>query len=307
MQSFLIEDVLRRHVAQPLTVIGGHAGARVLRYDVPSGWQPLPVRMIELELQTRLGAPVELRQDGRGLTVSVQRDEPPVNLAHLIALHATPAKRPFTALLGIDSHALPVELDLRESGHVLLSGDAGSGKSSLLQTLVTTAAAATRPHRIQFLFVHGPHDPRLDVLNYMPAAYYRQRVIQTSQETAEALTAVMDWAERDCHLVVVIDNADHVLKAGRFAVLSPLVRLLMRKQQVTVVLAVRDGRSEPFHTLGGAFGTHILGRQVGQATAMADARLLGGGDFILIPQRRYFQAGYADPYDLSFILARLQP
>lgn len=306
MQSFLIEDVLNQYATPPLTVTGGHAGTRVMRYDVPSERQRLPVRTIERELETRLGVPVELRQSMGGWTISVRRDEPPVNLAHLIALYATPAKRPYTALLGIDSRALPVELDLRESGHVLISGDAGSGKSSLLQTLVTTAAAATRPGRMQFLFIRGPHDTKLDVLNYLPAAYYRQPVIQTPQEAAAALTAAANQTESNCHLVIVIDNAARILEAGRFMVLSPLVHLLTRKRLVTVVMATRDGRGEPFHTLGDAFDTCILGRQVGQTTAVADQYLLGGGDFMLVQQRRYFQAGYADPFDLSYILARLQ-
>lgn len=315
MQSFLIEDVLRRHTAEPVTVTGGHAGARALRYDIPAGYAALPLQTIEQELNRRLGTAVQLQQDAHGLTVSVRHKDPPVGLPHLIALHATPARRPYMALLGVDARQQPVELDLRGSGHILISGDSGSGKSSLLQTLVTTAAAATRAGRLQFLLVRDGRDAKLDVLNYLPAIYYRQRVISHPQEAARALAAAQEFAADRQRLVVVIDNADRVLRTGRIGVLAPLTQLLLSRA-VTVVLATRDGRSELFHSLGDAFGTHIVGRQggadrVGRSATdaprtLAKHQFLGEGDFVLVQQQRYFQAAYADPYDLSYILARLQ-
>ncbi|MGH8776466.1 MAG: FtsK/SpoIIIE domain-containing protein [Jiangellaceae bacterium] len=63
------------------------------------------------------------------------------------------APRSTTALLGLAANG-PFRIDLARDGpHVLVAGTTGSGKSELLQTLVTSLALANRPDELAFVLV----------------------------------------------------------------------------------------------------------------------------------------------------------
>jgi S-DNA-T family DNA segregation ATPase FtsK/SpoIIIE len=65
----------------------------------------------------------------------------------------SPAGRSTTALLGVGADG-PVTVDLRRDGpHALIAGTSGSGKSELLQTLVTALALANTPDAMNFVLV----------------------------------------------------------------------------------------------------------------------------------------------------------
>ncbi len=306
MQSLLIENVINQHSAETLTITRGHVEAQVLRYNIPKAPDQLPLAMIERALTKRLAAPVRLQAQEDGLAVLVSHSMPPVSLLQLVALHATPAPRPYTALLGIDNQRQPVWLDLLQSGHVVISGEKGSGKSSLLRTIAATAAAATKPDRLRFLLLRDRRDSSLDALNYLPTGYALQPVSASVNDIVRACQRLAPDPDGRRHTVVLVDNVDRLLQAGRVELMAALSQLLLHRRGITVIFTTRDGRSDWFRYAGNAFGTRLFGRSAERRPLPTRHTLLGAGDFIDANTQRYFQAAYADPYDLSFLLAKLK-
>ncbi len=193
-QSALIETTLARYSPQPVAVTGGEVGREAIAYTVQTT-AVLPLAFCHFALAAALDTPVSLAATPHGYTVTVTGAPPPVGLWDLLQLsRRTPSfTDPIaTAVIGLDETGQDVVAPMPGHGHTLITGDAGSGKSSLLRTLVASLSlactAASQP--LHVLAVQGAGTPDLDGLNDLPAAF-RLRPVITDTATAVRLLAAL--------------------------------------------------------------------------------------------------------------------
>ncbi len=334
MQSMIIEETVSRYSRLPLRVLGGNVRANRIWYELPLDADPLPARAIEYDLQEKLGVAAQVSLKAGRLHVAVERPSPPVDLLTLMQQYKIPATGALTAVLGLDSVGMPVQLDLTRAGHVLIAGGADSGKTALLQTIAVSLALANPPERLQFLAIQPDEKGGLGLLNSLPGGFLPRPVITSAVTAVPALQTLANRAlyqhlenrpvlangqsVRGPHLVVLLEQVERLLAAG-FSLMEPLVRLLGTNGQISLLVSTQQPQNELLRYCGDRWGTRLVGRvadahQAEAATGMLLSRaeqLLGDGAFLLLrrgessdgrrPQPHYFQVAFADRYDLSFL------
>lgn len=160
-------------------------------------------------------------------------------------------------VLGVDEAALaPVLLDVDTEPHLLLFGDGGSGKSSVLRTYAAEVVRTRSPREAQLFVVdyrrsllgEVPDDYRIEYLTSSAQAapavaevaeYLRTRV-PGPDVTAEQLRTRSWWTGPE--LFVLVDDYDLVV-SSQGSPLAPLVDLLPQARDVGLhlVLARRSG------------------------------------------------------------------
>jgi hypothetical protein len=334
MQSMIIEETVSRYSRLPLRVSGGNVRANRIWYELPLE-TPLPTRAIEYDLQEKLGVAAQVSLKAGRLHVAVERPSPPVDLLTLMQQYKIPATGALTAVLGLDSVGMPVQLDLTRAGHVLIAGGADSGKTALLQTIAVSLALANPPERLQFLAIQPDEKGGLGLLNSLPGGFLPRPVITSAVTAVPALQTLANHLEnrpvlangqsaRGPHLVVLLEQVERLLAAG-FSLLEPLVRLLGTCGQISLLVSTQQPENELLGYCGDRWGTRLVGQvadahQAEAATGMPSSRaeqLLGDGAFLLLrrgessdgrrPRPHYFQAAFADRYDLSFLARQEGP
>jgi len=334
VQSLIVERTIREYCQRPFRVTGGDVRGNRIWYEMPgeAAWEPpvLPKRMIEQALRQRLGTPAQLLSGQSGLRVAVERPSPPVDLLTLMQRYQVPAAGAVTAVLGLDDGGRPLQLDLARAGHILLAGDAASGKTALLKTIAASLAQSNRPGQLQLLVIQNPNDAGLLPLNGLCGDLLLRPVVTTAAEAARALAilaarlsslpAAAAASAKGPRLVTLIDQVETLLDAAGFAALDPLVRLLGTNPEagmpVSLVVSTQQPQNDLVRYCRARWGARIVGQVADAAQAAAAAgrpcsraeRLSGDGAFLLVRrgERRahYFQAAYADRYDLSFLARR---
>ena len=323
MQSLIIEETVNAYSRWPLHVSGGDVRANRIWYELPLETIPLPTKAIESDLQEKLGVMTQVIQDEGWLRVTVERPSPPVDLLTLMQQYKIPASGALTAVLGLDSLGIPVQLDLTRAGHVLIVGGAASGKTALLQTIAVSLALANPPERLQFLAIQPDEKGGLKLLDSLPGGFLPRPVITSPVTAVPALQTLANHLEnrpvptngqsvRGPHLVVLLEQVERLLAAG-FSLLEPLVRLLGTGGRISLLVSTQQPENELLRYCSDRWGTRLVGqvpdaRQAEAAAGQPFSRaeqLLGDGAFLLLRQRRsrphYFQAAFADRYDLSFL------
>ena len=323
MQSMIIEEAIGYYSRLPLRVSGGNVRADRIWYELPLETNPLPTRAIEYDLQEKLGVTAKVSWEADRLRIAVERPSPPVDLLTLMQQYKIPAVGALTAVLGLDSVGMPVQLDLNRAGHVLLAGGADSGKSALLQTIAVSLALANPPERIQFLAIQPDEKGGLGLLNSLPRGFMPRPVISSAVTAVPALQTLAKHLEnrpvltngqstRGPHLVVLLEQVERLLTAG-FSLLEPLVRLLGTSGQISLLVSTQQPQNELLLYCGDRWGTRLVGRvtdvhqaeaATGQPLSRAE-KLLGDGAFLRLGRGEssphYFQVAFADRYDLSFL------
>lgn len=327
MQSLIIEETVSRYSQLPLRVSGGNVRANRIWYELPLETAVLPSRAIEYDLQEKLGVAARVSQGAGRLRVIVERPSPPVDLLTLMQQYKIPANGALTAVLGLDSLGMPVQLDLNRAGHVLLAGGVASGKTALLQTIAISLALVNPPQRLQFLAIQPDGQGGLRLLDSLPREFLPRQVITSAITAVPVLQALSHQLEnrpvpangqavKGPHLVVLLEQVERLLAAG-FGILQPLVQLLGTSGPLTLLVSTQQPQDELLRYCGDRWGTRLVGQvtdasQSEAATGLLSSqaeRLRGDGSFLLVRRGdsapHYFQAAYADRYDLSF-LARQQ-
>ncbi len=319
MQSLVIEETVGQYLPRPLPVLGGDVRVDRIWYEMPgdemAGTLVVPMRAVEDELRRRLGAAAQVSRWTGGLRVAVERPSPPVDLWALMQQYGVPEKGRATAVLGLDDSGRPIQLDLPRIGHILVSGDAGSGKTSLLQTIAASLVMSNRPGQLQFLVIQNLADSGLRLLDGLPHDYLLRPVVTTAVSAVQALSALAGRMEslpgvvgkraavgKGPHLVILIDAIETLLAVANFAALAPIVRLLGAVSTVSIIVSTRQPQNDLLQYCSDRWGARIVGRAADGAQAN---QLLGEGAFLLLHQgaqsSRYFQGAYVDRYDLSFL------
>ncbi len=321
MQADRIEMLLQNYKA-PARVTGGNVTPRWIQFLL----QPAPgikvnkVEALSREIAIALGAPTaRVRTDGGAVKVEVPRADPqPVKLLPLCA-RLPQARIPFgTAVLGLadDGAPLLVRLPSPDVAHVLVAGTTGSGKSALVQTMITSLALMHHRRQLQFVLI-DPKGRAFDALTGLP--HLLKPIVTQPDQACDSLAEMVRLMEirdqtrvSDPHIVIVIDELADLVQSAGSAVLDLLARLVQRGREAG--LHVIGATQKPSSAvLGSIIKANFPVRLVGRVTSAEDARvasgiagsgaekLTGRGDFLAVtgPGTIRFQAAYISPAELA--------
>lgn len=328
MQADRIEMLLQNYKA-PARVTGGNVTPRWIQFLL----QPAPgikvnkVEALSREIALALGAPTaRVRTDGGAVKVEVPRADPqPVKLLPLCA-RLPQAYIPFgTAVLGLadDGAPLLVRLPSPDVAHVLVAGTTGSGKSALVQTMITSLALMHHRRQLQFVLI-DPKGRAFDALAGLP--HLLKPIVTQPDQACDSLAEMVRLMEirdqtraSDPHIVIVIDELADLVQSAGASVLDLLARLVQRGREAG--LHVIGATQKPSSAvLGSIIKANFPVRLVGRVTSAEDARvasgiagsgaekLTGRGDFLAVtgPGTIRFQAAYISPAELAEVTRDLR-
>jgi len=334
IQSRRIEKVLSKHDV-PARVEGGYVQPRSIRFDLAShletGLERL--RQIKQELLTAVGAADgELVPHNGGWQLHVARpDEPPVSLLDLLAL--VPDVPPLTIVLGLDEDGRPVlvELSEQELTHILITGEKGAGKTSLLRTIALSLALTHKQSQLQLAVIDGSSGGEFEAYTALEPLTYLPHMLASVVYGSEEYVELVNFLAGECayrqeqqmntpKIVVLMDEATRLFRqtAEQAKAFEGITQLLQRGPAVGIhlILTTDEPQSERLsNTLRLNLPVRLVGKVAdeGQAVAAADMSgtqaeyLLGQGDFLAVVDRQmtHFQAAFIGDYDLHLTLETL--
>jgi len=324
-QADRIEATLANHKVRS-RVAGGTITPRFVRFDLlpAPGTRIQRISALAEELALTLDAPsCRVQRRGGRVQIEVPRPDPAkVRFERISArLHDVPA---CSALLGLDEEGMPVLLRLPSAdvAHVLVSGNTGSGKTVLAQTMALSLARFNRPRDLQIVLV----DPKrrgfepLSALPHLltPLIYQSERAIQVLDRL------VVEMEQRDLggrsrpRIVVFIDELADLIMAGGRETEKPLARLAQRGREAGIHLIACTQRPSAT-VIGGLIKSNFPVRIVGSVASAEDAkvasglprtgaeRLMGKGDFLVVARGEQFriQGTYASPAEIKRLVQDL--
>lgn len=312
VQSRIIEETLRQHGRSHMQITGGYVEHDFLRYDLPGAAVISSPHHIEHELARRLGVAVTIQSQINQLSVEVSRSYPAVDLFTLLTRNHLVQNKALTGVLGLNTQGRVLKLDLSEAGHVLISDPLSRGKSSLVRSLAVSLALVSRPSQLQFVSIGSQGTNSLSALNFLPQSYLlyplqteTNQIIETLKQITEQFSYPAANGRSRPHIVIFWDDIDYHLARGKSELLTILNYILAHNEDLTVIMTTRNSPNPLLAYLPNRIQTRITGE-----AAHRSARDKWQGAFNMTqtnqPGTQYFQAAYADPYDLSFIFKRLQ-
>lgn len=326
-----LEHVLALHRV-PARVTGGTVTPRWVRFEVlPAlGVKISKVKGLRDEMAAALDA-TSCRVSSRGASVAVEvpRDDPqPVRLLplynQLVDQSADRPIPPIAAVLGLaeDGAPLLIRLPSPDVAHVLVSGTTGSGKTVLLQTMITSMAMSNSPDDLSILLV----DPKRHAFSCFSGLPHLARpVISEIEDVDELLHSVVRLMERRSTfdagspaVVVFIDELADLLMMGGKSVMHSLTRLTQRGREAGIHI-VAATQKPAAAVLGPLIKANFPVRLVGRVTSVEDARtatgwsgtgaerLAGRGDFLAVAEGRVirFQVGHVDEGEIGRVAGDL--
>lgn len=330
VQSRQIERVFsQHHVAARVEngTVQPHAIQFNLQAQLSAGLEKLRTMTNDLIQALRVTDVQLLKADGRWQLQVARPVEPAVPLLDLLALVDTVP--PATAVMGLTEAGQPMQaaFDADAGAHLLISGDAGSGKTVLLRSMAVSLALANPQRNLQMIVVSGRAGQGRDwlrPLSFLP--HMLEDVVVRTEDAAMVLRFLVDeLAYRDeqgirgPRIVVLIDHIATLIEEGGETVSTAVRRIAQRGAQVGIHLVLAT-RRPTFEGLDAAMRLSIPMRVVGQMADQKAARvasdgqdvqagyLLGEGDFVYCTGSRetHFQAAYLGDYDLHMTLSKLR-
>lgn len=335
IQARQINKVLSHHRI-PATVVGGEVLPQAISFNlqtqISAGMEK--IRGLKGEVMSALGVgDVAITQDNGRWRLRVARpDDPPVPLLRLLASIPQLPRR--AAILGLAEGGQPVHLRFptNRMSHVLIAGEPGAGKTSLLRTIAASLALTNRQSEMQLQILDprseqemrlGGHDAPLLPLGYLPhmltdPALNPEKCVSILHFLAEEMTYRRREFIQTPRIVVLIDHPVTLLEHAAETTRSDLLRLLQYGSQAGIHLVLATDRPEsPLldAIVRGGMAMRIVGRLRDDSVAarvagirldMA-ALLYGEGDFLAVTGKEvtYFQAAYIGDYDLHLKLMEI--
>ena len=193
----VLEQALAEHGVET-RLVGMVVGPTVTRYELELGPGVKVARVTSLHKDiayamaspdVRILAPIPGRQ-AIGVEVPNSRREL-VALGDLLASpEAAKAKGPLEVALGRDINGTSVMLDLAAMPHVLIAGATGAGKSSCINSIITSLLMRSTPDDVRMILV----DPkRVELTQYAKMPHLLTEVVVDPKKAANAL----EWAVRE--------------------------------------------------------------------------------------------------------------
>lgn len=331
VQTRQIDRVLNHHRV-PATVSGGEVRPKVVSFDLQTqiahGLER--IRGLKDDLMTALGVgDVVVSQDEGQWRLRVARpDDPPVPLLRL--MNVTPGIPQRTAVIGMADGGQPVLLRFAANKvtNVLIAGETGAGKTSLLRSIALSLAAANRQSALQLLVMDGRSDEESTRRTALLPLGYLPHMLTDPALGSEAcatllhfLAEEMTYRRRDRvqspRIIVLIDHVLSLMDSGP-QVKDDLLRLLQHGAQAGIHLVMAtDTPDSPLldSTVKACLSMRIIGRIADPTVArrLAGTRLdqapllYGEGDFLAVNGENvtYFQAAYAGDYDMHLKLTEM--
>ncbi len=232
--------------------------------------------------------------------------------------------RPLVVGLGMDISGKPCFLDLAELPHVLIAGATGAGKSSCINSMITSLLTRTSPEDLKLILV----DPkRVELRQYEGAPHLLTRVITDPKKATEGLkwvVAEMDrrydlLAEAEVrdisgyaakwkmgalepemfdlfpYLVVVVDELNDLMMVAGREVEMAIVRIAQMARAVGIHLVLATQRPS-VNVITGVIKANVPSRLAFSVASQTDSRviidsagaekLVGQGDMLVVTARQ---------------------
>ncbi len=230
------------------------------------------------------------------------------------------ANHPLEVGLGMDISGRPKLLNLAELPHVLIAGATGAGKSSCINSLVTSILMRTTPDDVRLMMV----DPkRVELNQYNGVPHLLTKVINNPKKAAEALqwavaemdrrydllsdahvrdivgyrekydagTLDPDGFDRFPYIVVIVDELNDLMMVAGREVEEAIVRIAQMARAVGIHLVIATQRPS-VDVITGVIKANIPSRLAFSVASQTDSRviidgmgaekLVGMGDMLVI-------------------------
>ena len=335
VQTQQINRVLNHHRV-PATITGGTVRSRVVSFDLQTQIAAGLERIMGLksDLKSALGVgDVAITNDDGQWHLRVSRpDDPPVPLLKLLSSQA-PIPRAAVPI-GLAEGGVPVWLRFAGGrlGHILIAGEPGAGKTSLLRTIGAGLALTNRQSQLQ-LQILDPQSPEgervtaadspLAPLGYLPHMLADPSFgIESCSALIEFLAEEMAYRRRERmqlpRIVVLLDHVVTYLQDAQPAARKALYQILQYGTQAGIhLILVSDRPESPLldSTLRAMLSMRIIGRisdakiarRIAGLSLDQATHLYGEGDFLAISGEdvTYFQAAHIGDYDLHLKLTEM--
>ncbi|MFP3907860.1 MAG: DNA translocase FtsK, partial [Acidimicrobiales bacterium] len=193
----VLEQALAEHGVET-RLVGMVVGPTVTRYELELGPGVKVARVTSLHKDiayamaspdVRILAPIPGRQ-AIGVEVPNSRREIVALGDLLVTPEAKAAKHPLEVAIGRDINGSSVMLNLAQMPHVLIAGATGAGKSSCINSVITSMLMRATPDQVRMILV----DPkRVELTQYSKLPHLLTEVVVDPKKAANAL----DWAVRE--------------------------------------------------------------------------------------------------------------
>jgi len=185
----------------PANVVAAHRGPTVTQYEVEveAGTKVSRVLSLSEDIAYALATP-DVRLVAPIPGKSAIGVEVPNKVRDFVMLGdvlgskaAKEATKPLMVALGKDVHGRAVLMNLAEMPHLLIAGATGAGKSSLINTFVSSLLMRTTPDEVKMVLI----DPkRVELSHFMDIPHLLSPVIVHPKRAAEALS----WVVREMEM-----------------------------------------------------------------------------------------------------------
>ena len=335
VQSQQINRVLNHHRV-PATITGGTVRSRLVSFDlqtqIAAGLEKILGLKRDLGSALGVGDVGLTRNNGRWRLQVPRPEDAPVPLFRLLA--AMPSLSPMSIPIGVDEEGQPVWLRFanHRHGHVLIAGEAGAGKTSLLRAIATALALTSRQAQCQLQILDPAWDgaTRLNATDFplLPLGYLPHMMtdpvfgVEACASLIRFLAEEMTYRRRERmalpRIIILMDHVVTYLEEGGGEARNDLYRLLQYGAQAGIHLVLAADRPDsPLldSTLKASLTMRLIGqisdpmvaRRVAGIPLEQATRLYGEGDFLAVTgdDVTYFQAAFVSDYELHQQLTEL--
>lgn len=207
-----LEEALASH-GVTTTLVGMTVGPQVTRYELELGSGVKVAQVVNLSRDiayamaspdVRLQAPIPGRSAVGVEVPNLQRQV--VHVGDVLASEeAHRAAHPLTIALGRDISGRPVLMNLATTPHLLIAGATGAGKSSCINSLLTSLLVRSTPEQVRLILV-DPKQVEMGQYNGLP--HLLTQVVTNPKKAANALSWAVTEMERRYDLLYKVSVRD---------------------------------------------------------------------------------------------------